>query len=52
MKTEKSDIAAFDLNDCTYKQFNAKKGAETSLSLDGKYAYVYETKVVTKLSTK
>jgi hypothetical protein len=52
MKTEKSDVAAFDLNNCSYKQFNAKKGAETSLSLDGKYAYVYETKVVTKLSTK
>ncbi|HEY9114629.1 MAG TPA: PQQ-binding-like beta-propeller repeat protein [Bacteroidales bacterium] len=52
MKTDKSDVAAFDLNNCSYKQFNAKKGAETSLSLDGKYAYVYETKVVTKLSTK
>jgi hypothetical protein len=52
MKTEKSDIAAYDLNTITYKSFDARKGATNSLSLDGKYVYVYEKNVVTKLSTK
>ncbi len=52
MKTDKSDIAAFNLNDCSHKVFNARKGASSSLSLDGKYVYVYETKEVTKLSTE
>lgn len=51
MKTEGSDIAAFDLNTCKYKTFNARKGAMTTLSVDGNYVYVYEKKVVTKLST-
>lgn len=52
MKTEKADIAAYDLDNITHKDFDARKGATTSLSLDGKYVYVYETKDITKLSTK
>ncbi len=52
MKTDKSDIAAFNLNDCSHKVFNARKGTSSSLGLDGKYVYVYETKEVTKLSTE
>ena len=52
MKTEKADVAAFDLSTMTYKAFNARKGAETWLErVDAKYVYVYEKKVVTKLST-
>ena len=51
MKTEGSDIGTFDLNTCKYKDFNARKGALTSLSVDGNFVYVYEKKVVTKLST-
>ena len=51
MKTEGSDIAAFDLNNCAYKQFNARKGATSTLSYDGAYVYVYEKKDVTKLRT-
>lgn len=51
MKTEGADIAAFDLNTNTYLQFNARKGATTTLSIDGKYVYVYENKTVTKVKT-
>jgi len=52
MKTAKSDIASFHLKDCQFKQFNAKKGANTALSTDGNFVYVYEKKNVTKLATK
>lgn len=52
MKTDKSDIASFTLPTCTFKRFNAKKGAGTSLSKDGNFVYVYEKKDVTKLKTK
>jgi outer membrane protein assembly factor BamB len=51
MKTDKADIGTFDLNTCKYKDFKARKGAMTTLSRDGNYVYVYEKKVVTKLST-
>lgn len=52
LKTAGSDIACFNLNDCTYKQFNARKGATTSLSTEGDFVYVYEKKNVTKLATR
>ena len=52
MKTDKADIACYDLKTIVYKQFKAKKGATTTLSTDQKYVYVYENKVVTKLHTK
>lgn len=51
MKTDKADIGTFDLNTCVYKDFKARTGALTTLSRDGNYVYVYEKKVVTKLST-
>jgi len=51
MKTDKADIGTFDLNTCKYKDFKARTGAITTLSRDGKFVYVYEKKVVTKLST-
>jgi len=53
MKTEKADIAAYDLDKCdSYTEFKAKTGASTSLREDGKYVFVYENKVVTKVQTK
>lgn len=52
MKTDKADIACFNVNTCKYKEFKAKKGAVTSLSKDGEHVYVYEKKVVTKLKTR
>jgi len=52
MKTDKADIAAFSLPDCNYKEFKARKGAGTSLTEDGKYVFVYEKKLVTKLNTR
>jgi outer membrane protein assembly factor BamB len=51
MKTDKADIGTFDLNTCKYKDFKARTGAITSLSRDGKFVYVYEKKLITKLST-
>ena len=53
MKTDKDDFAAFNLDNLTYKQYNARKGATTWLEReDGKYVYVYEKSKVTKLSTE
>lgn len=51
MKTDGADIAAFDLNTCKYKQFKARKGADTVMTHDGKFVYVYENKVITKVKT-
>lgn len=51
MKTEGADIAAFDLNTNKYLQFNARKGASTTLSTEGAFVYVYENKTVTKVKT-
>ena len=51
MKTDKADIGTFDLNTCKYKDFKARTGSITTLSRDGNFVYVYEKKVVTKLST-
>jgi outer membrane protein assembly factor BamB len=51
MKTDKADIGTFDLNTCVYKDFKARTGALTTLSRDGNFVYVYEKKLVTKLST-
>ena len=52
MKTDNADIASFNLDTGKYKEFKAKKGATTTLTTDGKYVYVYEDKVVTKVSTE
>lgn len=51
MKTDKDDIACYNLDNVTYKQYNNKNGAVTELSRDSKYAYVYVKKNVIKLST-
>jgi len=51
MKTAKADIAAYDMRTCKYFEFKAKTGASTMLQNDGKFVYVFENKVVTKLNT-
>ncbi len=51
MKTDKADLAAFDLNTCQYKEFKAKTGAQTDMTTDGKFVYVYEKNTVTKVAT-
>ena len=51
MKTKKSDIACYNLDNITFKEFNARKGAVTHLMNEGKNVYVYEKKTLTKLST-
>ena len=48
---DNSDIAAFNLDDCSFREFNARRGAVSTLSYDGKFVYVYEKKEVTKLRT-
>ncbi len=52
LKTEKADLAAFDIDTGQYKEFKAKTGAGTSLTNDGENLFVYEKKVVTKLKTR
>lgn len=52
MKTDKADIASFDLDSGKYKEFKAKTGATTTLTTDGKFVYVYEDKAVTKVKTQ
>ncbi len=52
MKTDKADIASFDLDSGKFKEFKAKTGATTTLTTDGKFVYVYEDKVITKVKTQ
>ncbi|MBK8581127.1 MAG: PQQ-binding-like beta-propeller repeat protein [Flavobacteriales bacterium] len=52
LKTSGADIACFNLNDCTFKQFKARNGATTSLSTEGDFVYVYEKRNVTKVATR
>ncbi len=52
LKTQKADIACFDLNTCSYKEFKARNGAVTAMSTDGNFVYVYEKKNVTKVGTR
>ena len=52
MRTEKNDFAAFNLDDCSYVKYNAKKDSQQELSTDGKFVWAYEKKVVTKLKTR
>lgn len=51
MKTDKADIAAYNLEDCTYREFKAKKDATTTLSQTAEYVYVFEKKRVYKVAT-
>lgn len=52
MVTAKNDFAAFNLDDCTYVKYNAKKNSQQSLSEDGNFVWAYEGKNVTKLKTR
>lgn len=52
LKTDKADIACFDLDNCTFKEFKARNGAITSMSTDGNFVYVYDKKNVTKVATR
>lgn len=49
--TAKNDFAAYNLDDCTYVKYNAKKDSQQELSEDGKFVWAYEKKQVTKLKT-
>lgn len=52
LKTAKSDIACFDLDNCSFKEFKARTGAITSMSTCGNFVYVYDKKNVTKVGTR
>jgi len=52
MQTDGEDIAAFDLNTCTFKQYNARNGAVNQLTYNGDHVYVYDKKDVLKLRTQ
>jgi len=52
MKTDKADIASFDLDSGKFTVFKAKTGASTTLTTDGKFVYIYEDKVFTKVKTQ
>lgn len=52
MVTTKNDFAAFNLEDCSYKEYNAKKDSQQTLSKDGRFVWAYEKKNVTKLKVR
>lgn len=52
MRTPKNDFAAFNLDDCSYVMYNAKKDSQQFLSEDGNFVWAYEKKEVTKLKTR
>ena len=52
MRTPKNDFAAFNLDDCSYVMYNAKKDSKQFLSEDGKFVWAYEKKQVSKLKTR
>jgi len=52
MVTAKNDFAAFNLDDCSYLSYNAKKDSKQELSEDGNFVWAYEKKNVTKLKTR
>jgi len=52
LKTAGADIACFDLDNCSFKEFKARNGAITSMSTDGNFVYVYDKKNVTKVGTR
>ncbi len=51
LQTERADLACFDLDNCAFKQFNARTGALASMSTEGNFVFVYDKKNVTKLAT-
>lgn len=52
LKTAGADIACFDLDNCSFKEFKSRNGAITSMSTDGNFVYVYDKKNVTKVGTR
>lgn len=58
LQTKGGDIAVYNLDDCSYKQIDARKTAQLIMSNDGEYVYVFEgggmlsKSIVTKYKTK
>ena len=58
MQTKRGDIAVYNLDDCSYKQIDARKNASLIMSSDGNFVYVFEgggmisKSIVTKYKTK
>ncbi|HRO40684.1 MAG TPA: PQQ-binding-like beta-propeller repeat protein [Flavobacteriales bacterium] len=51
LQTEGADLACFDLDNCSFKQFKARTGAMAAMSTEGDFVYVYDKRNVTKLAT-
>ncbi len=49
---ENDDFAAYDVETCKYKAYNAKKGSISKLTNDGLHVYAWEKKTISKLSTQ
>lgn len=49
---DNDDIAAYDVETCKYKMYNARKESVSFLSDDGMYVYIWEKKTISKLSTQ
>lgn len=58
LQTKGGDIAVYNLDDCTFKQIDARKNATLLMTDDGEYVYVFEgggmmsKSIVTKYKTK
>jgi outer membrane protein assembly factor BamB len=58
MQTKGGDIAVYNLDDCSFRQVDARKNANLLMTSDGNYVYVFEgggtfsKSIVTKYKTK
>lgn len=52
LETAKKDIATFNKEDCSHKQYNARNGASSYLAHDGLYIIVFEKKEVVRLKAQ
>lgn len=58
MQSKGGDVAVYNLDDCTYRQIDARKDADLVLSQDGEHVFVFEPggmlrkSIVTKYKTK
>ncbi|MFI5219579.1 MAG: PQQ-binding-like beta-propeller repeat protein [Bacteroidia bacterium] len=49
---DNDDIAAYDVETCKFRAYNARKESVSKLSDDGMYVYIWEKKTISKLATQ
>ncbi len=52
LETANKDLATFNKEDCSHKQYNARNGASSYISDDGLYVIVFEKKEVARLKAQ